>query len=165
MLSPYAYAQSEKLQPTMLFSLGDCVTPRISAPYNPAQEKANQHSCETHNQNAPDKIKTCIENSRMETVDFFTDRCEETEGVAYISLNGVDYTLKRLTPPVPVYAGKYQGEGITVEVKAGKLLTREMSPPEEGDPADIISEEYEALVLVTKDNRTTEIQGVYWQGR
>ena len=163
--SSAAYAGDETLWPTMLRSLGDCVTPRISAPYNQAQEKANEIYCRTHNQNDPEKIKTCLENSRMETVDFFTDRCGETDGVYYISLNGIDYTLKRLTPPANLYAGKYQGDGISVVVKPGKLLSQEMTHTEEDSPAEIISEEYEARVLVTKGAHTTEIKGVFWQGR
>lgn len=161
-------ADDGKLWPTMLESLGDCVTPRISAPSNAAQEKASKASCERHNAGDQEKIAACIENSRMETVDFFTDRCAEKDGVYYISLDGTDYTLNRVAPseesPV-MYAGKFSGEGVEVEIKSGKLLSREMTPPEEGDPAEVMSEEYAVDVTVSKDGQTRKIEGVFWQGR
>lgn len=139
LLLPGMAFAGEKLSPTMLQSVGDCVTPRISAQSGKTQEE----------------------------VDFFTDRCGETEGVAYISLNGRDYTLRRVTPPAagPVpYEGGYEGEGLTVEVKAGKLLKREFTPEEEGDPAEVMSEEYAVTVIVSKDGASQSITGTYWQG-
>jgi hypothetical protein len=166
--SSAAWAEDEKLWPTMLKSLGDCVTPRISAARNPMQDGLDREYCEKNNEGDVAKIKTCIENSASNTqVDFFTDRCAETEGVFYISLNGRDYTLRRVGENLSgtAYAGKYIGAGMTVEVVPGKLLSREFTPPEEGEPREIISEEYAVTVKITRSGRTDKIDGVFWQGR
>lgn len=163
-----AAAAEARFSPTMLHSLGDCVTPRISAPAGAAQDRANQEYCTENNQGEPEKIKICLSNSKMETVDFFTDRCGENEGVFYISLNGNEYTLHRAgaapASPVP-YAGHFEGEGVSIKVEAGELLTQEMTHAEEGMPSEIISEEYAVTVTVTKDGHTEKIRGVFWQGR
>lgn len=139
LLLPGIAFAGEKLSPTMLQSMGDCVTPRISA--------------------QPDKTQ--------EQVDFFADRCGEIEGIAYISLDGRDYTLRRISPPAigPVpYEGRYEGEGLIVEIKAGKLLKREFMPEEEGNPSEVMSEEYAVTVIVTKEDKSRSLSGIYWHG-
>lgn len=162
-----AQAADDRLWPTSLQSLGDCVTPRISAPHNPMQDKVNHKYCTENNVGDAQKIKTCLENSATRAdVEFFTDRCGEAEGVYYISLNGTDYTLQRVSKAdgaVP-YAGKFKGEGLEIDVIPGKLLKRELASPEEGDPQEISSEEYAVTVKVTKAAHSEIIEGVFWQG-
>lgn len=162
-----AQAADDRLWPTSLQSLGDCVTPRISAPHNRMQDKVDHKYCTENNAGDAQKIKTCLENSATRAdVEFFTDRCGETEGVYYISLNGTEYTLRRVSKAdgaVP-YAGKFAGESLEVDVIPGKLLKREFTPPEEGNPREIMSEEYAVTVNVSKGRQRGKIQGVFWQG-
>ena len=165
--SSVAQAGDEKLWPTALKSLGDCVTARISAPRNPMQDKVDENFCRENNAGDAQKIQACIGNAgSMMEVDFFTDRCGEREGVFYISLNGTEYTLNRIGEPEGPfsYAGKFASENLVVEIKSGKLLSREFMSSEEGDPRDIKSEAYEVILNITKAGRTEKMQGVFWRG-
>ena len=165
MLSSPAGA-AEKLWPTDLQSHGDCLADRITAPRNEAQDRADHIYCTENNQGFPDKIQICLDNAlATPEVVFFSDICRED---FYISLNGIEYTLQRVTtaPKSPIsFAGTYKGDGLFVTITAGKLLSKSDENPDESEPGDgFIFGEFEAFVTITRDGKTQTIPGIFSHG-
>lgn len=153
---------AERLFPTDIQSLGDCVTPRITAPTNPLQARIDKAYCTENNAGDDENLQRCLDNTAARSeVTFFHDSCGSDTGPFVMSLGGIEYTLRKRESArgrVPV-AGAYEGDGLQVTIAAGRLLRRsELSIEEGGD------EEHEVFVTVRKDGSSHRIRGVFRHG-
>lgn len=154
---------AESLLPTDIHALGDCVTPRITAPTHALQARIDRAYCTDNNAGDADNLQRCLRNTATRSeVTFFHDSCGSDTGPFVISLGGNEYTLAKTGTTegsVPV-AGTYEGSGLRVTIEPGRRLRRsDISIDEGGD------EEYEVLVIVEKGAATQRIRGVFWRGR
>ncbi len=157
--SPSWAGEDDKLWPTDLTSLGDCVTARITATKNDKQNSLDNTYCVHGNRGDLEKTKVCIDNSlAVPDVTFFTDRCGSEEGAYFISLNGTEHTLRRIknipSSPVP-FAGTYKGDNIVVTIESSKLL-------DTSDEDGLTEEEFDVIVSVTQKGHTEKINGIFW---
>lgn len=167
-MSEAVLADDEKLWPTDLYT-GECVSATIYAPRSPAQQKIDNEYCNQGlNQGNPEKISICLKNARGKSSSFFTDRCGSEEGRFFISLNGVEYKLRLIekarSSPVD-FAGRYEGQGLEVQVKSGRLLRRTYLPDSPPGKKELASVEFRVLVVVKKGSRTERIPGVFLERR
>jgi hypothetical protein len=135
---------------------GDCVAPRISSAKTQFNHKADKAYCAKYNAGSAEKIKTCQDNSLTNpNINFFTDRCSASD--FYIGINGVEHHLKRLSEPKNAKApllGKFSGKGISVDIKALRLLST--NHENEDGTGEVIGGTYEVMVTVTKNKITKQ---------
>jgi hypothetical protein len=158
----------EKLWPTELYT-GECVSDRLLASRNEFVEKIDYKYCNDRNVGKPDKIQNCLNNSQAhKKISFFTDRCGSVENTYFISLNGIEHKVKRVTPLAKkqlYLTGNFEGEGLKIKITQGRLIRKIYEEGSKRTEDDVVDAEYEVMVVVTKDNQVEKIKGTLLYGR
>ncbi len=149
-----------RLWPTTV-GLGDCVATIIRAPKSTFAQELEERECVEGYQGDRTGAKNCIRDRRRDkAVAFFTDRCGDGQEY-FISLNGVEYTLTKITgkhPQDSLYVGSYEGQGLTVTVSNPKKTKTRYEKDEQGQRYSI-GALYSVTVVIVRGHQREEFVG------
>ena len=143
----------------------DCVAARITANKTSLNQKYDQLYCSINKESAA--YTNCLRNvSSINTVDFFTDRCNEASDGAYVSFNGKTYQVWRASPAGKssvTYAGTYmgetlKGENLEVRVVPRKILSRHY------DGYDLLGVTASVDVTIKYGGQSSSVRATYVSG-
>ena len=135
----------------------DCLAARITANKTSLNQPYDKLYCSINK--LPAAYANCLKNvSDMDTVVFFTDRCNEASEGADISFNGVTHHVARAATirnsPV-TFAGTFKGENLDVRVVPRKILSRFY------DGEDLLGVTATVEVVIKYGAQSSVIQGTY----